>query len=177
MTFSQIAAAILLSLLFATDSNAETIYKWTDERGVIHLTNKLPPEEVTIQKIISYKERTAKEIQEDQHLQEKKLQERLEEQKKLNAEESKIRAGKVRIKAENTIAIAEEAMKKAQEYMEKKAPRKRQKRNAYRKKLRKIIQEAKKAVALANGEISKANQAEKEAIKAAEEAKALESQD
>jgi hypothetical protein len=177
MKFSQIPAVILLLFLSHPELNAETMYKWTDENGVIHLTNQRPPGEIAIQKIISYEDRTAKEIKKYQEAQEKNRHERLIEQKTLNAQESRIRADKARLKAEKAIDVAEEAMKKAQEYMEKKAPRKRQKRDAYRKKLRRIVQTAKDSVARANREIKLANQAEQEAIEAVDALQKKENKD
>ena len=72
---------ILILFLTRPDLNAETIYKWTDANGVVHITNLPPPKEVKIQEVMRYKEETAKEIREYQHLKENKSQERLKQQK------------------------------------------------------------------------------------------------
>ena len=76
-----------------------------------------------------YKEETAKEIREYQHLQENKSQERLKQQKIKDAQESKIRAQKAKQKAEEAKVHAEQAIQKAQEGIEK--------YNAGKKKIRK----------------------------------------
>ena len=172
--------AILILFLARPDLNAETIYKWTDANGVVHISNLPPPKEVKIQEVMRFKKETAKEIREYQHLQEKKSQERFKQQKIKDAQESKIRAQKAKLKAEEAKVHAEQAILKAQESVEKYNVRKKKIRKKHRKKVSKLIEEAKEAEAQAsklieeaqeaenktNKAVTKANQVEKEAVEA-----------
>lgn len=176
MKLPRTVAAILFFFLICPDINAGTVYRWTDENGVIHITNLPALKPVKGRKIIRYQEKTSEEKLKYQNLQKKQLEKRLKQQKIQEAQKARIRAEKVKKEAEEAKIRAEQARQLVQEHTETYAPRKKKKRNKYRKKGRRLIEEAKKAEALADEAVINANQAEKEAVETAQEAQAIEGQ-
>jgi len=124
--------------------SAQTLFTWTDEAGVVHITDSKPPEGVMVQNVIQYKEKTDGEIREYKRLQEKKRQDRLKQEKIQEAQKAKNEAGKAKKEAEEAEASAEEATQNANEYINKYSSRKKKKRKAYRSRTRKLVEEAEK---------------------------------
>jgi len=177
MKISHIAVlAILLLFLSSPDLDAGKIYQWTDENGVLHLTNLPPPQDAAIQEIIQYQEKTAQEIQEYKLLQEQKRQKRLQQQQIQDAQKSEFRAQEAKKEAEEAKARAEETIQKTEEHLERYRSLKKSKKKKYRHKMRKAIKAAEEAEARANEAITKANLAEQEALEAAKKAQGIESQ-
>jgi len=170
------ALAILLLLFISPSLNAGTIYQWTDQSGVLHITNLPPPKGTKIQEVVQYKEKTAKEIQQDKLVIEQERQERLQQKKTQDTQDAEIRAKEARKKADEAKADAEQAIQQAQEQVEKYSTKKKKKRKKYRNRVRKAIQAAEKAEAQANEAATKANQAENEALDAAKQAQGAKSQ-
>jgi len=176
MKFSRTVAAILFFFLICPDINAETVYRWTDENGVVHITNLPPLKAVKRRKIIRYQEKTTEEKLKYQNLQKKELEKRLKQQKIQEAQKARIRAEEAKKEAEEAKVRAEQARQVIQEHTETYAPRKKKKRNKYRKMSRILFEEAQKAEALADEAVINANQAEKEAVETAQEAQEIEGQ-
>jgi hypothetical protein len=166
LKFSCTTTAILFLFLIPPGVNAETIYRWTDENGIIHMTNMPPPEEVKIQEVMRFKKETAKEIREYQDLQEKKSKERLNQEKITDAQELKIKAQKAKQRAETAKVHAEEAIRRAQVGIEEYNTKAKKIRKKHRKKVGKLIEEAKEAEAQASKLIEEAQEAEKKANEA-----------
>jgi len=76
--------------------SAQTLFTWTDEAGVVHITDSKPPEGVMVQNVIQYKEKTYGEIREYKRLQEKKRQDRLKQEKIQETQKAKNEAKKLK---------------------------------------------------------------------------------
>ena len=74
MKFSPTAAAILFFFLICQDITAGTVHRWTDENGVVHITNRPSLKAVKGRKIIRYQEKTTEEKLKYQNLQKKELE-------------------------------------------------------------------------------------------------------
>ena len=58
-----IAAAIMLFSLFAAPlADAQKLYSWTDENGVLHITEQPPPKGATVEDVMTYREKTPDEL-------------------------------------------------------------------------------------------------------------------
>jgi len=64
-----ISIGLLLTLFAALSLNAQKLYTWTDETGVVHLADQPPPETDRVEdvEVFRYKEKTPQEIEAIQH--------------------------------------------------------------------------------------------------------------
>jgi len=168
MKLINIAAAVLIVLLTGLDLHAGQIYQWTDANGVIHITNRTPPKDTRIEKVIRYKEKSSVDIELDQIRKEQKRRESLNQQKLEESRQAAIKAKKAREEAETAQTQAQEAFKRADDYIDKVSVKRRRRRKKDRARVKKVVQEAKLAEARANEAIEKANQAQQQASEAAE---------
>jgi hypothetical protein len=94
MKYSRTAAAILFLFLICPDINAGTVYRWTDENRVVHITNLPPLKAVKGRKIIRYQEKTTEEKLKYQNLQKQELAKRLKQIKNTRSPKSQNPSGK-----------------------------------------------------------------------------------
>ena len=56
-------SVVLLLILFAgSNLGAQKLYTWTDEKGVLHITDNPPPKRARIKDVTKYREKTPQEI-------------------------------------------------------------------------------------------------------------------
>jgi hypothetical protein len=155
---------LLLTLLAALDLNAQKLYTWTDDNGVVHIGDRPPPKTDNIEEVevIKYKEKTPQEIE---AIQRKKQSLRL----KFDKEEQIEKARQAEIQAREAEEKAQEAMQQAQEEYEynneyiRRLTSTRNKRKKFRKRVDRIKTETEASRAEAQ---AAAVQAEEEARKA-----------
>ena len=160
MKYILAATILLISVLGVSLTDAQKIYTWTDEKGVLHITEQPPPEKAKVEDVMTFKERSPEELE---AIQRKKnnIRRDYEKQEQLDQEEE------ARIKATQAEEQAKEAKEKAEkeyeynkEYIERLSSTKR-KRRQFRKKIERLKKESEESFAEAE-----------EAAKRAEEAKA-----
>ncbi len=61
MRFLIATAVVLFSLFTASLLGAQKVYTWTDENGVLHITDHPPPQKAQLEEVVTYKERTPEE--------------------------------------------------------------------------------------------------------------------
>jgi hypothetical protein len=174
MRILRIAAAVLITYAVGLELHAGQIYQWTDQNGVIHITNRTPPKDTKVEKVIHYKEKSSVEIELDQIRKEQKRQEDLTQQKIEASRKAAVKAKKAREEAEAAQAEAQEIFQRTDDFIDRVAVKKRRNRKRYRTRVEKAVQEAKAAETRANEAIDKANQAQKHADKAAKRAEEAE---
>ena len=158
--------AVLLTFFFISPAVAQQIYTWTDEKGVLHMTNEPPPQNVKVDKVTPYKERSpAEERQiERRHKQQQQANIRRQQQDELEA---------VQLRARQAEEEAQEAIRKADDVYQQ-SLRTIEKYNNYksrRKQFKKRIQKAKDEADAAQAEAKAAAERAKQAAEAAQIAK------
>ena len=155
--------------------SAQTLFTWTDEAGVVHITENKPPEGIQIEEKLHYKKQPSKgplEIEENR----KKGQTNLEKFEAIERVEIERRkANEAKQKAEDAFKKANQIKKETDEYI-KKVKYKSRKTKSLRVKMKRRMEEANKAIAeaeklkqLAIKAEQKSKNAESEAIKLEEE--------
>ena len=148
--------------------SAQTLFTWTDEAGVTHITENKPPEGIQIEEKFHYQKQPSKrplEIEENR----KKGQTDLEKSEAIErAEIERRKANEAKQKAEEAFKKANQIKKETDEYVEK-VKYKSRKTKSLRVKMKRRIEEANKAIA-------EAEQLKQFAIKAEKKAKDAESE-
>jgi len=148
--------------------SAQTLFTWTDEAGVAHITENKPPEGIQIEEELHYQKQPPKrplEIDENR----KKGQTGLEKSEAIErAKIERRKANKAKQKAEDAFKKANQIKKETDEYVEK-VKYKSRKTKSLRVKMKRRIEEANKAIA-------EAEQLKQFAIKAEKKAKDAESE-
>lgn len=172
MKLAVTAITLAFFLTAQTEPSAGTIYQWTDQDGVVHLTNVPPPAGVDEQKVSKYKTREPVKDAEKPVVEEAEESVPITPQPEIVERKPSIYD---RV-ADRALSDAEEAKKKATEAMDrvnahnaKKKPRKRKQLIEHKRVGRRLVEEANMAVARANQAIARANQAAKRANEAAGE--------
>jgi hypothetical protein len=155
----------VLALLIATGLDAGEITIYKDIEGVINLTDRPAPADARIQHVISYKKKSAAELEQQRTLDVGKRQAAAKREEARKTRELKEKANRARVEAEKESALASEKIKAAEAYLERYKQKRRSHRRRYRKTAQRVAQEAREAQARANAAISRANQAREEAQK------------
>jgi hypothetical protein len=166
-----IAVGLLLTLLAALSLNAQKLYTWTDENGVVHLADQPPPKTDKVEnvEVIKYEEKTPQEIEAIQHKRENL-------RRKLDREEQIEKARRAEIQAREAEERAQEAVQKAQEEYEynkeyiRRLTNTRNKRRKFRKRADRLKSETEVSQAEAKAALEQAEEAVQKARIAAEEA-------
>ncbi len=157
---------LLILWFWCINLSAGKIYTWTDENGVIHITEDPPPASGRLEEVIDYTPKTEEEIRDIRQQQESRRTQRVKELALQSAQKARKIADETNIRAQEAARKADEADKRAQEFKDKIGyDTDRIKRN--RSKIRKLELEAFTALNLAR-------QAAEEARKAEEQAKTAE---
>jgi len=160
MKYILTATILLVIVLSVSSTDAQKIYTWTDENGVLHITEQPPPEKAKVEDVMTFKERSPEELE---AIQRKKnnIRREFEKQEQLDREQD------AQLKAEQADKQAKEAKEEAEkeyeynkEYIKRLSSTKR-KRRQFRKKIERLKKESEESFAEAE-----------EAAKRAEEAKA-----
>jgi len=166
-----IAVGLLLTLLATLSLNAQKLYTWTDENGVVHLADQPPPKTDKVEdvEVIKYEEKTPQEIEAIQHKRENL-------RRKLDREEQIEKARRAEIQAREAKERAQEAVQKAQEEYEynkeyiRRLTNTRNKRRKFRKRADRLKSETEVSQAEAKAALEQAEEAVQKARIAAEEA-------
>jgi len=163
------ALAFFISLSVTSDLGAQKLYTWTDDQGVIHITDDPPPKNARVEDVTAYPTKSPQEIDAI----ERKKQQLRENFKQFEEREAARRAT---VEAQKAQERAREAMQKAQEEAQqnqeyvRRLSSTQEKRRQFRKKIKRIKNETEAA-------LTEAETAEKEAeaaVKKAEQASAEE---
>jgi len=166
-----IAGGLLLTLLAALNLNAQKLYTWTDENGVVHLADQPPPERDRVEdvKVIRYEKKTPQEIEAIQHKKEN-LRRQLDRAERIE------KARQAEIQAREAVEKAQEAAQQAQEEYEynneyiRRLTSTRNKRRQFRKRVDRIKTETEASQAEAEAALEQAEEAAQKARIAVEEA-------
>ena len=163
-------SAVLVLILFAgSHLNAQKLYTWTDEKGVLHITDKPPPKSAKIKDVTTYKERTRQELDAIR-------QESEERRRKYEKDELIEKARQAELKAKEADELAEEAVEQAQEQYEynreyvRRLSTTKKKRKKFRKRIQRLINESEMSRSEAQTAVEQAEEAAQKARTIAEEA-------
>ncbi len=166
-----IAGGLLLTLLAALNLNAQKLYTWTDENGVVHLADQPPPERDRVEdvEVIRYEKKTPQEIEAIQHKKEN-LRRQLDRAERIE------KARQAEIQAREAVEKAQEAAQQAQEEYEynneyiRRLTSTRNKRRQFRKRVDRIKTETEASQAEAEAALEQAEESAQKARIAVEEA-------
>lgn len=155
--------ALCIAISSAADLGAQRLYTWTDDHGVIHITDDPPPQNARVKDVTAYSDRSPRELaaieRKKQQLREKYKQ--FEEHEA--ARRAEVDAQKAGEKAGQAMQKAQQEAQHNQEYVRRLSATK-DKRKQFRKKIERLRNETEAALA-------EARTAEKNAEAAAEKAK------
>jgi hypothetical protein len=133
----------ILSIVFLTTAigvsspHAQQIYTWTDENGVMHMSDQAPPQGVEVDEVLKYSEKTPREQQAIEQKIEQQRQ-RLERQNRIDAaQRAELEARRAEEKARQARAKAEAELRTNQEYVRQLSTR-RWKRRKFKKRIERI---------------------------------------
>lgn len=158
-----IAAALLIFCLFSVSlTDAQKLYTWTDEDGVLHITEQPPPKKTRIEDVMTFKERSPEELEAIQREKDKirrdyKRQEQLDQE-----QEDRLKATQAAEQAKQAKERAEKEYDYNKEYIERLGSTKR-KRKQFRKKIERLKKESEEAFAEAQKAAQKAEEAKTKA--------------
>ena len=153
--------------------SAQTLFTWTDEAGVVHITESKPPEDTQIEEKLHYQKQSPNRPPETEENR-KKGQTDLEKSEAFERVEiEKRKANKAKQKAEEAFKKANQIKKETDEYIQK-VKYKSRKSKSLRVKMKRRMEEANKAIAKAEKLKQLAIKAEKKAKDAESEVKKLE---
>ena len=166
-----ILVGLLLTLLAALSLNAQKIYTWTDENGVVHLADQPPPEIDRVEdvEVIKYEEKTPQEIEAIQHKKENLRRKFDREEQIEKARRAEIQAREAEERAQKTLQQAQEEYEYNNEYIRRLTSTK-NKRKKFRKRVDRLKAETEASLAEAKAAVEQAEEATLKARTAAEEA-------
>jgi len=167
----KILVGLLLTLLTALNLNAQKLYTWTDENGVVHLTDQPPPEKDRAEdvEVIRYDEKTPQEIEAIQHKKENLRRQFDREERIEKARQAEIQAREAEEKAQAAAQQAQEEYEYNNEYI-RRLTSTRNKRKKFRKRVDRIKTETEASQAETKAAIEPAEEAAQKARTAFEEA-------
>jgi DNA repair exonuclease SbcCD ATPase subunit len=166
-----ILVGLFLTLLAALSLNAQKLYTWTDENGVVHLADQPPPEIDRAEnvEVFKYEEKTPQEIEAIQHKKENLRRKFDREEQIEKAHQAEIRAREAEERAQKTVQQAQEEYEYNNEYIRRLTSTK-NKRKKFRKRVDRLKAETEASRAEAKAAVEQAEEAAIEARTAAEEA-------
>jgi len=146
-----IASAILLFSLFAaTILGAQKLYTWTDENGVLHITEQPPPKSAKVEDVVTYKERTPEELE--------AIERNKDNIRREFGQAQLDREQEARLKAKQAEEQAKKEYEYNQEYIKRLSSTKR-KRRQFRKKIERLKKETEQSFDEAKSAAEKAEEA------------------
>ena len=155
-----IMAGLVLTLLTGFGLNAQKIYTWTDETGVVNLSDQPPPatDRVDDIEVIKYEEKTPQEIEAIQQKTEK-LRRELDREKQIEkARQAEIQAGEAEERARKAVQQAIEEYEDKNEYI-RRLTSTQNKRKKFRKRVDRIKAETEASLAEAQLTLEQAEKA------------------
>ncbi len=172
MKYFNLTIGLLLTLLAALNLNAQKLYTWTDEKGVLHITDQPPLKTNKVEDIdvIRYKEKSPREI-EAIELKKEMLQRKLDKAEQTErVRRAEIQAIAADERAQETVQQAQEKYEYNKEYIRKLTSTK-NKRKKFRKRVLRLKAEAETNLAEAKAAVEQADEAAQKARLAAQEAR------
>ena len=166
-----ITVGIILTLLTALSINAQKLYTWTDENGVLHIADQPPPETDRVEDVdvVKYHEKTPQELEAIQNEKES-LRRKFDKEEQLEkARQSSIEAREAKDRAQETARQALEEYEYNNEYI-RRITSTRNKRKKFRKRVNRLKAETEASQAEAKAAADIAEEAAQKARLTAEEA-------
>ncbi len=166
MKFLSLTLVLVISGLAAPHLYAQQIYTWTDENGIIHITDQAPPKKARVEDITKYEEKPP---QEEAAIETRKQQIRKDIEQRDKVEEARRAA----IEAREAEKRAAEAMEKAREETQanedyvRYLSNRRWKRKKFKKRIERIKIETEASQAQAEAAVKEAQEAATRAREAA----------
>ncbi len=157
---------VVFALLGPPGSDAGEISVYTDQNGVINLTDRPVPAGARVRHVIRYKEKSAADLEQQQALYQHTQQAVAKQKEARKYRELNEEAARARAEAEEKSTLAREKIKTAEAYLERHRQKRRTQQRRHRKTAQRVAREAAKAQALANAAITRANQAQEAVLKA-----------
>jgi len=159
------AAIILFSLFAATILGAQKLYTWTDENGVLHITEQPPPNSAKVENVMTYKEKTPEELEAIKR-EKDNIRREFERQEQLDRkQEAGVKAKQDEEQAKKAKEKAETEYNYNKEYIKRLSSTKR-KRRQFRKKIERLKKETEQSFDEAKSAAEKAEEAKKAANEA-----------
>lgn len=171
MKYSTLITSLLLTLLATLNLNAQKLYTWTDGNGVLHITDRPPPNTKGVEDIdvIRYKEKSPQETEAIEREKEE-LRRRFDEEKRIErARRAEIKAGETQKQAQKSLQEAREKYEYDKEYIRRLTSTK-TKRKQFRNRVLQLRAASEAALAEAEEAVEQADEAARKARLAAEEA-------
>ena len=165
MKFFIVSAIILFSLFPVSLLGAQKLYTWTDENGVLHITEQPPPKSTKVEEVMTFKARTPEELKAIERSKNKERREFEKFEQTENEREAQLRAKEADEKAQKALEQAEEDYKRNKAYIDKLSNR-RWKRKQFRKKIDRLKKETEASYAEAKSAAEQAEEAKQAAEKA-----------
>ena len=163
-------SAVLLLIFFAGSSlGAQKLYTWTDETGVLHITDKPPPKRARIKDVTKYREKTPQELDAIQREKEDLRRKYEKEEQIERARQSELQAREADQRANEAVKQAREKYEQNLEYI-KRLSTTRDKRKQFRKRIQRLKDESEAAQTEAQMAVKQAEEAAQKARMTAEEA-------
>ncbi len=167
-----ITIILFLAILIGSSLNAQKIYTWTDQNGVLHLSDQPPPEKDRAKdiEVMRYEEKTPQEMEAIQ-TKKNKLRQKLDKAEQIEkARQGEIQARKAEDQARQAVQKAQEEYEYNNQYI-RRLTSTRNKRKKFRKRVNRIIAETEASRVEAKEAVEQAEKAVEQARKAAEEAR------
>jgi len=162
MKFFVATAVILFSLFTASLLGAQKLYTWTDQNGVLHITDHPPPQKARIEEVMTYKEPTPEELNAIQRRKNKLRRELDQEEQQQKAQDARLKAQEAEEEAQKSLEQAEKEYEKNKAYIDRLSNRS-WKRRQFRKKINRLKQETEESFAEAKSAAERAEEAKKSA--------------
>jgi len=154
-----IAPVILLFSLYAVSLlNAQKLYTWTDENGILHITDQPPPDWAEVIDVETYKERTPAELEAIERIKNKEQREFDRYLQRENEREAALKARKADENAQKAREQAEKDYDNNKAYIDKLSNR-RWKRKKFRKRIERLRKETEESFAQAKSAAEQAGKA------------------
>ena len=162
MKFLIATAILLFSLFTASLLGAQKVYTWTDENGVLHITDHPPPQKSQIEEVVTYKERTPAELNAIQRRKDNLRRELDQEIQQVKTQDAQLKAQEADEEAQKALEQANKEYEKNKAYINNLSNRK-WKRKKFRKKIDRLKKETEESYSEARSAAERADEAKKKA--------------
>ena len=161
-----IVPVIMLFSLYAVSMlSAQRLYTWTDENGILHITEQPPPDRAKVKDVVTYKEKTPAELEAIERRKNKAQQEFDRYRQNQNERAAQFKAKEAEENAQKARAQAEKDYEKNKAYVDELSNR-RWKRKKFRKRIDRLREETEESFVEAKSAAQQAEEAKKAAAKA-----------
>lgn len=161
MKYCMATIILLFSLLTAAHLGAQKLYTWTDENGVLHITDHPPPQSAQIEDVVTYKERTPEELNAIERRKNKLRRVLDQEEQREKSQNAQLKAKAADEEAQKALEQAEKEYEENKAYIDKLSNRK-WKRKKFRKRIDRLKKETEESYAKAKEAADQAEAARKE---------------